>query len=257
MANKPALAEVSERTCAVGILEGTPEDFALDPTCFRILGTGFVIHPQIVMTNRHVLYEVLHQNSKEPAYAEQTCVSFLRPKGAAFQFNFLWVHAIAPVEHPRSIDIGLIKLLGPVTDLSPVRFAEYFHQEVGDSCAVCGYAYGRELHRRPSETQYRFGPILQRGFVSAIAPYDNADRIDRVLLDVRTAQGMSGSPIFDPETGAVFAIHDAGDKGNVVAFGVPLSRRVVDKYVTAALTASAPWKLETEFVRRRPRPVGS
>jgi hypothetical protein len=35
MANKPALAEVSERTRAVGILEGTPEDFALDPNTGR------------------------------------------------------------------------------------------------------------------------------------------------------------------------------------------------------------------------------
>jgi hypothetical protein len=262
MADNRAMAAVAERTCAVGVLRTTPDEFIQDvhrPRQFEILGTGFLVDPRIVMTNRHVLEKVHRVIADEKLAPEKFCVSFLRPEGTTFRYDFRWVGAAFSLEDPPEQDIGLCRLLGPV-DLAPVRIEEYFRMEVGDECAACGYPFGSELLRRPSDQGYRFGPVLQRGYVSAIAPYGNCDRIDRVLLDLRTADGMSGAPVFDPNTGEVFAVHDAGS-GAVVAFGIPLSSRVVQPQLALVLSTpggpaaqqSGKAAVRVEHVRRRPR----
>jgi hypothetical protein len=260
MADKRMLRHVTERTCAVCVAEKPYEELAQDPyqRGMKIIGTGFLVHPQVIMTNRHVIRDVNQFVSNTNLPKERVCVSFLRPQAQnSAQFQVVFVQAMMPIETPQEIDIGFLVLVGPMREPTPVEFEEFFSAEVGDECAVAGYPYGEGLHRRPSGAVYRIGPVLQRGHVSAIAPYDNTARIDRVLLDVRTDKGMSGSPIFDPNTGRVFAIHDSGteaEKKSVVAFGVPLSRPVVDDYISAALRADGPGKIETVFVKRRPSP---
>lgn len=104
-----------------------------------------------------------------------------------------------------------------------------------------GYAFGEALLKREvgeREKIYRFGPILQQGFISGIAPFDHAPNIDRLLLDVRTTKGMSGSPVFDPRTGRVHALHTSGIE-DTVAFGIPISSDIVIRLVEISEQSSS------------------
>jgi hypothetical protein len=61
-----------------------------------------------------------------------------------------------------------------------------------------------------------------------VAPFDNAVAVERLLLDLRTSVGMSGSPVFRPADGMVIGIHDAGIEATT-AFAIPLSQTLVDQ----------------------------
>jgi len=89
---------------------------------------------------------------------------------------------------------------------------------------MMGYAHGSDLmktERGETEYNYRYGPVLQRGFISALAPFDQAEIVTRVLLDIRSATFMSGSPVFDPTSGTVLGLHNAGHD-HAVSFAIPL-----------------------------------
>ena len=70
MIDKDAFAALRLRTCAIGVLKVSVEDYVKDPEDpkFKIFGTGFLIGPLLVMTNRHVisyLHEYLRRNHSQ------------------------------------------------------------------------------------------------------------------------------------------------------------------------------------------------
>ena len=65
------------------------------------------------------------------------------------------------------------------------------------------------------------------GHISAVSPFDTTGVPDEILLDVRTAPGMSGAPIFRPASGRVIGVHYAGIEATT-AFGIPLSNAIVE-----------------------------
>lgn len=95
---------------------------------------------------------------------------------------------------------------------------------VSEEIGVCGYPYGTQL--LAGVHSYRWGPVVQQGHISAVSPFDTTGKPDDILLDVRTAGGMSGAPVFRPRTGQVIGVHYAGIEATT-AFGVPLNQRTV------------------------------
>lgn len=220
MIDKDAFAALRLRTCAIGVLKVSVEDYVKDPgdPKFMIFGTGFLIGSLLVMTNRHVIASLNAYLEKESLPKDRRHVAFLSADGDQVRQRFHEFEKMMVITDPH-LDVGLISFRAtaddPIRTLSPVEVLKHFEYEVGDPIAVYGYAFGQDLLKRESGEQeriYRFGPILQRGHISAIAPFDHAQYIERVLLDVRTARGMSGSPVFDPRTGLVLALHNSGSK---------------------------------------------
>jgi S1-C subfamily serine protease len=237
------LREISERTCAIGVLKIADEEFAANfqRPVFKILGTGFLVAERTVLTNRHVLQNVFMYLQKEHLAGDRQHVSFVRrhPQGAVQELRRF---AKAGAVLDPHIDLGVITYAPeptPQNELSPVRLRSNFESEIGDPVAVLGYPYGEALQlRSDEEVLYRFGPVLQQGYISALAPHEHTDIVDRVLLDVRTSIGMSGAPVFDPESGEVLAIHSAGLDGTV-AFAIPLSADLIASILPTHLAAEA------------------
>jgi S1-C subfamily serine protease len=74
---------------------------------------------------------------------------------------------------------------------------------------------------------FRWGPVVQQGYISAISPFDSSEIPEEILLDVRTAKGMSGAPVFRPHNGEVIGIHYAVIEATT-AFGIPLTQGMVE-----------------------------
>lgn len=244
MINKSAFAVLRRRTCAIGVLKVSVDEYIKDPQDpkFKIFGTGFLIGPLLVMTNRHVLGNLATFIEKESLPKNRRHVVFLRPDGNAVHQSFHEFEKTVLITDPH-FDVGLISFRAlasdPIREFTPVETSNLSPCEVGDPVGVYGYAFGEGLLKRKFAEQeriYRFGPILQRGYVSGIAPYDHATHIDRLLLDVRTARGMSGAPVFDPSSGVVLALHSSGIE-DTVAFAIPVTSDMVFRLVEIAATS--------------------
>jgi hypothetical protein len=244
MMNRAALAALRLQTCAIGTLKVSVDQFVskLDSPQFKIFGTGFVVGPRLVMTNRRVLKTLEAYVDARAIPKHWRHVAFLRPDGEGVAQSFHQFDKIALLTEPREFDVGLISFRAtgddPINTRTPVQTEEHFAAEIGDLISVCGYAFGETLLKRDThERIYRFGPVLQTGFISAIAPYDHSQVVDRLLLDVRTARGMSGAPVLHHASGSVIAMHSAGIE-DTVAFAIPINTDMLNIFVKMAEQSS-------------------
>ena len=68
--------------------------------------------------------------------------------------------------------------------------------QIGEEIGLFSYAHGTGLLRRGKQLS-RFGPIFQRGYISALSPFEaEAVEPDEVLLDLVTGPAASGGPVF-------------------------------------------------------------
>lgn len=241
MFNKEKFSAIRIRTCSIGVLKVPISEVEKNPSTpfFEILGTGFLIGSLTVLTNRHVVSNVTQYIEKESLPKDRRYVVFIRSDSSGLSQTFHEIEKMGMATHPANLDLGLISFKAvpddPIRSLTPVEISENFISEVGDSIAVYGFAFGENLLRREVDKQeliYRFEPILQQGYISALSPFEHSPIIDRFLLDVRTAKGMSGSPVFDPQTGLVLGIHNSGID-DTVAFAIPISRHMVSEFINA------------------------
>jgi hypothetical protein len=145
----------------------------------------------------------------------------------------LFVYPDAPDVHTSYRPIRLLGYLrGPVDDLGMIEIARDsesgFEQcmpvpqgdltaiNVGTHVAVCGYLHGNDLLELKHLSMRRFGPVMQFGQVSAIAPFDlSLDRMEAFLIDMRAGPGLSGSPVCTLSPLAVVGVHFAGNAKSV------------------------------------------
>jgi hypothetical protein len=106
--------------------------------------------------------------------------------------------------------------------IAPLEFLDTLNLRVSEEIAVYGYPYGTAMLERDGSV-YRWGPVVQQGWISGISPFETASSPDEILLDVRTAGGMSGAPIFRPGDGRVIGIHHSGWEATT-ALGQPIDR---------------------------------
>jgi len=229
-------SKVRSGVCAIGALRVSQQEFikAPDAPQFTIIGTGFLVRDTTVFTNRHVVLAV-------KAFAEKHRIPADR---LYLQFNY----GVARGHHQQgwcrfgkhgfmsnqNLDIGVIEFVRrPEPSFAvcqPLDVVENLEIPIGVAVAALGFPYGTSAQQRETgagEKIYRFGPVLQQGYLSAIAPFDEANRAERLLLDVRTSGGMSGSPVFLPDSGEVIGILDAGIE-DTIAFAIPLTRARIE-----------------------------
>jgi hypothetical protein len=133
----------------------------------------------------------------------------------------------------NDLDIALVEF-NPKAEIGPflpVSLGNLSSLSVTEPIAVCGYAYGTSM-LAPNGTVRRFGPVVNQGYISSISPFDVSSRIDELLLDVRTAGGMSGSPVFRPADGTVLGIIYGGWEATTSA-AIPIDDNKVQHWLAA------------------------
>ena len=170
---------------------------------------------------------------------DQRFVQFVQKVDGGWSTEFMKVAAMYVL--PKGMDLGLVELATSVDSMEPQPYPLIINEmnsltvRVGKDVGTFGYPYGEELLERKGRI-YRFGPILQQGYISAIAPFDTPGAIEELLLDMRAHKGMSGSPVFLPESGDVIGIiYESWEP--TAAFALPLTPGIIELLLNAYLAA--------------------
>lgn len=217
-------------------------------------GTGFIVGPNIVMTNRHVAAIVTEGVGTRLQYqAGDAAVNFRREVGSpandpSVQFTVRSVLMIHPYW-----DMALLKTEG-LEGYAPLRLSVQSSEElVGREVLTVGYP-GRDdrndlalqdkiFNKKYYVKRVQPGKLRRRAFVRSFKNTVNA-----LTHDSSTLGGNSGSAILDVETGQVLGLHFAGEylKANyaVPSFELARDARVVKAKLNFAgsLTATNDWE---------------
>ncbi|TVO62513.1 S1 family peptidase [Denitromonas ohlonensis] len=194
-ADLPAtVSRVKPSIVAVGTYEPTRSP------AFRFLGTGFVVGDGLtVATNAHVLPASVDANRRET-------LAVAIPLGDKVN-----VRSAEKLRSDPAHDLATLRIVGPAL---PVLVLSSGEAEEGQSVAFTGFPIGSALGLKPA---------THRGIVSAITPISiprgnarelNARQIRSLgndpfsvyQLDATAYPGNSGSPLFDPVSGAVLGV---------------------------------------------------
>lgn len=235
--------------CAIGLLPVPIKEFAQDPLSYPpdVVGTGFLVAENYVLTNSHVLEKLRKEQGKNDGIPdEQLVVDFTPWRGR----NHL-VTTLRMVRNPReisssSLDVALIEIQPSPTEqfrgVPPLKIQTDWDVVVTEKVFAVGYPFGSVLLERKPEVR-RFGPVIQQGYISAIAPFDRVSRPTEILLDLQAARGMSGSPIISYRTGCVIGIlYEIYEEYDILgrqfrtttAFGIPLAEKLVESWIAEA-----------------------
>ncbi|MBN8443744.1 MAG: trypsin-like peptidase domain-containing protein [Thauera sp.] len=170
---------------------------------FRFLGTGFAVGDgRLVATNSHVVPETVASEQME-------MLVVVSPGGEQTGT----VRQVMRVATDRSHDLALLRLQGG-PPLPPLELGGDERVQEGQSVAFTGFPIGNVLGMTP---------VTHRGIVAAVTPIGIPQANSRDLntglvrrlsgevfrvyqLDATAYPGNSGSPLFDPETGAVIGV---------------------------------------------------
>jgi len=211
MIERGLLQTIHSTTCAIGYVTVPLERYMRDATrpFFKIVGTGFQVAADRVMTNRHVVVGLLQAQSSFGFDDGQRVVLFVRASTPGrWRLHCSRIVTMGFVVNPDT-DIGLVEFVPPPVAgfdaVQPLPFQDEMRFDIGEPIAICGYAYGHEVLQNEGKV-YRWGPVLQQGYVSALSPFENTNRPSELLLDTRVAPGMSGAGIVRPADGTVIGI---------------------------------------------------
>jgi V8-like Glu-specific endopeptidase len=230
-------SSVRQSICAVGYVTIPIAQYIKDPgrPFFKVCGTGFVIHDELAMTNAHVL-KSLNEAQVENGFPDnQRALMFVYPTAKqSVQVSVATINSVG-ISMRDDLDVGIVRYQKSNSPefrkVVPLDIPSNVSISIGDPVAICGYPYGTSMLHR-SERVYRWGPVTQRGFVSAISPYENVLKPDELLLDVRIAPGMSGAPIVRTMDAQVIGIvHSSWEA--TTAVGLPLTKEKVTRWVQA------------------------
>jgi hypothetical protein len=233
MLTKNIINKIANGVCAVGYLSVSLTEYQKDirSPFFHVIGTGFLVRPTTAITNRHVIEGLFESQENLGFPSSQFFLSFIVPDGkGSFRNTVRMIRNFATLDSP---DIGFVEFQIIYEEhfegIQPLSMASAFDFKLTEEIAVCGYPYGTAMLKRDTKI-YRWGPVIQQGSISAISPFYGAAKPDELLLDVRTAGGMSGAPIFRPSSGEVIGIHYAGWEATT-ALGLPLTQSDVNSWL--------------------------
>jgi hypothetical protein len=235
MIDPKVISGVRNGVCAVGYLTVPLEEYKrnIQSPFFQVVGTGFLVRETTVITNRHVIQGLFEHQANFGFPSSQFFLLFVAPRESPQpQITIRMIRRFGALAN-EELDVGFLEFKvvteAHFRDISPLDIVSSFDLHVSEEIAVCGYPYGTSMLKKNSKV-YRWGPVIQRGFISAISPFDTATEPDEILLDVRTAGGMSGAPIFRPSNGEVIGIHHSVWEATT-ALGLPLTKQNVDAWL--------------------------
>lgn len=233
MLKKNIISKITNGVCAVGYLSVPLTQYRKDPhpPFFHVIGTGFLVRQTTAITNRHVIDSLFENQANLGFPSSQFFLSFIVPDGkGSFRNTVRMIRHFATLD---SQDIGFVEFHivheKHFEGIHPLPLAPAIDFKLTEEVAVCGYPYGTAMLKRSTKI-YRWGPVIHQGSISAISPFDGAANPDELLLDVRTAHGMSGAPIFRPSNGEVIGILYAEWEATT-ALGLPMTQYAVDTWL--------------------------
>ena len=189
---------------------------------FKIIGSGFCVHPSgIVVTANHVFQTFLkdqHHKSVIERVGEGvhiptpiTVFSVLFYGGTDGTKLFMNEAVPAEVGIVNNFDVAIFKMHkhGAFPNGFPaVEVAEHADLHEMMDVATCGYPFGDFLWNQIGSVTSSF----TKGTMSAILPAQDVPRehLKGFQLDLFSAPGNSGGPIFCPLTGKVFGVLQGG-----------------------------------------------
>ena len=213
-----------------------------NPPEFRIVGSGFLIHPSgIIATNWHVAKALLTEKSGQILIRSDACAVFFvhdpdNPKDECIRGMLaVPVTGIGGLPEQKTISVevpmfrGLkpsevIKQERPDISLLKVDFSrvpiELCHVppvdkviprvlRVGEEVAICGFPQGLNFPvRYKAGDKIQLTPLLQVGHVAGVLPFDGVPFPSEYVLDIPVNGGSSGSPLFTSDgiiVGIVYA----------------------------------------------------
>jgi hypothetical protein len=202
------------------------------------VGTGFLVAPDLVMTNRHVAREFSRRDGDTWTFMSGRHAGWdvLEERGRADQLEFT-VTEVVGIHDADDIDLALLRVAAPdggPSLPSPLHLAGTSPGDVvGRRVYVVGYPAWDGRRNEPDDMRRIFADIynvkrLQPGTVTVSG---DPDRLLR--HDCSTLGGNSGSPIFDLETHHVLGLHFGG-RYRVGNHAVPMWRLVDDDLVGPA-----------------------
>lgn len=194
-ADLPAtVARIKPSIVAVGTYEPTRSP------AFRFLGTGFAVDDGLtIATNAHVVPDVLEADRRES-------LAVAIPLGDRVN-----IRSAEKLRSDPAHDLAILRIVGPAL---PALSLEEADVPEGQSVAFTGFPIGSALGLKPA---------THRGIVAAITPISiprgnarelnarqirslGSDPFSVYQLDATAYPGNSGSPLFDPDSGAVVGV---------------------------------------------------
>lgn len=231
MISPEVLASVRNGICAVGYLSVPLVEYQhkAELPLFQVVGTGFLVRETTVITNRHVIEALIERQAELCFPSSQLFLSFVVPDPSGQLRITVRMIRHSGVLTDESIDVGFVefRVVNQLhfEGIAPLQVAASLNLRVSEEVAVFGYPYGTAMLQKGGKI-YRWGPVVQQGWISGISPFETSATPDEILLDVRTAGGMSGAPIFRPSSGEVIGIHHSGWEGTT-ALGQPINQTLL------------------------------
>ncbi len=217
MIRKSIIKRIYNGTCAVGVMTAESIDELSESRTtddFKILGTGFLVRSNAVLTNRHVALGMDAFVNEHKLSGQRMAAQFSYFFRDRMEQAYVPLKRVCVMTEPVHDDIAICAFhrekddpedfKGAVKRLSILESVEEL--SLGEPVGVVGFPYGEQLHvdERADPTKLvRMGPMLQHGHISGFQPWQRSIGIKEILLDVRTIHGMSGSPVFRRKTGQV------------------------------------------------------
>lgn len=239
MLDQGLVDRIHNGVCAIGYLPVPLKVWRKDPSSrpLKVIGTGFLVRQTTVITNRHVIKDLVKATEAEDIPDSQHFISFIAPVESSHVLGTVRMVRRRVGVHGANTDVGFIEFkrepAGHFTNIHPLRVTTSPRIAITEEVYVCGYAHGNELTEKDGQV-YRWGPVIQQGYVSGLSPFSKSDSPDEVLLDVRTARGMSGSPVFRPNDGEVVGIHNSAIAVagiTTTSFAIPLVTNVLEEWL--------------------------
>jgi glutamyl endopeptidase len=231
--------------CALGFRRKRPKletsadgDPYLKESGFEIIGTGFLVADDIVLTNRHVLEGIIASAPAPDVPRSDWLARFQTPATPGHgEFGWrYWRLLEATYSRIRNFDAALFRVERTphewdertVTPEAIPIAATSADVYVGDAVGVVGFPFGTS-HQETGELVLRFEPVFQQGFVSAVSPSAFSRDRSEYVLDVRTTKGMSGAPIVNTD-GEAIGLHWGG-RGENLAVAHVITRHEIQAWV--------------------------
>ncbi len=235
MIDPKVISRVRNGVCAVGYLTVPLEEYKrnIQSPFFQVVGTGFLVRETTVITNRHVIQGLFEHQANFGFPSSQFFLSFVAPRDVPQpQITIRMIRRFGALAN-EEYDVGFLEFKVVTEEHFAISHPLKSHLPLIFTSRKKSLSVVIPMELRCSEKRQSLplGPVVQRGFISALSPFDTATEPDEILLDVRTAGGMSGAPIFRPSNGEVIGIHHSGWDDMTTALGVPLTKQNVNAWL--------------------------